>query len=55
MEKVLGSFITDYINYTLAKSQVHNMYIEGEVDLANRPKNRVFSHRPKNFRLTKKM
>ena len=25
--KTVGTFITDYINYTLAKSEVPNMYI----------------------------
>ena len=29
--KALGSFITDYINNTLAKSEVPNMYIVGGV------------------------
>ena len=31
MEKVIGTFITDYINYTLAKSEVPNMSIVGGV------------------------
>ena len=26
LKKELGTFITDYINYTLAKSEVPNMY-----------------------------
>ena len=30
-KKALGTFITDYINYTLAESEVPNMYIEGGV------------------------
>ena len=28
---MLGTFITDYINYTLAKSEMPNMYFVGEV------------------------
>ena len=28
---MVGSFITDYINYSLAKREVPNIYIEGGV------------------------
>ena len=31
IQKALGSFITNYINYTLAKSKVADMYIVGGV------------------------
>ena len=41
-EKAIGTFITDYINYSLAKSGAPNMYIVGRVGLGNRHKTQVF-------------
>ena len=39
--KVMHMIITDYINYTLAKSEVPNMYIV-EVGYGNRQKTQFF-------------
>ena len=47
VEKALGTSITDYLNYTLAKSEVPNrFYIVGGVGFGMWAKKEVFPHRP---------